>query len=517
MKRPLCSLLATFALFAGPLCAQLPPTAYTHHWQPQSGLMNTAFTGPGLFGSGSIGTGAGALRRCYGIDSTQGGVAAQTGLFSSQNFRVVQGWGGSSAQPGVQVGQVSVLFATDSDLGGDACFAPFFSAGVPSLGVAATANLGLQTGTMAQPFPFVWQVSYQWTATGSGIAGAFAPINLGSTGTVGGTPLPLLTNVIFEVQTPLNAGAGSVQYYMASTGESPGDGGNSAAGGTGAVYGTGGVTNGNAQHGASLFGVDAAQSGALSHSRLMFFAQGVGLVGTIPGLGSPGDVEFGNAISFESPTLWGIRDGDFGSGGNDWLVSSDPVSVIDLRFNDHLAGGQANLGVGGQFAAAAANPNLILNRSVFAWSATPSALLQQQPMSWDDLGGAAPPQPGSIVLGSLQTQREGPQTLPIAFDLVSSTLLGNPNYSLGSEFTRSADPFLDGGGEGVRSYLEGVFTPITRGVSGLANGSQQVVSGAVPSLAGVKLGVAAFGIQVDGLLGTGGITEVSHALTVNLQ
>lgn len=525
--RPLMAASAASALFASAGSAQLPAIAYTAHFQPQGNPVTTAFSGPGLFastGGPNYASPGDALRRCYGVDSTNGGTNQSRGVWENTHFKFAQGYAANNTVQDVDIGIASVLYASDSDMGGDACFSPFFSSAgnTGGHGVAAAAIFGLQGLPAGFAFPTVWQIGFQWAGTGTGFAGVGASTTLGLDGTTsGGVPNPLLVNVIYEVQGPINGSATNNQYYLATTGESPGNGG-------GGAYGTGGVTNGNLNWGSSLFGVTADQSGAISHTRLYSLdPNGAGLIGQTLGLGSPGDVELGGHIAFNAPSMWGIKDGNSGAGANDWTASTAPVSIVDIRFNDHLAGATTNAdmfakaGYSGGGPAAGFDPLIVFNQSFFLWSCTSAATMAQAPMSWDDLGGALPAQPGGIILGPQATLREGAQTLPINFDACTGALLAVSGLSLGTPFTASEDIFVDGvidpGTGSINSFWEGMFSTITSGVSSFSGGAIPIASSPTTSLAGLKVGIAGLGLQVSIATGSLGITEVGNGLTVNMQ
>ena len=519
--------------------AQLSQLAYSAHWQPQANPVVAGFSGPAIFvsldGQPNYAGVGDAIRRCYGIDTTQGGRNQSLGIFEHTHFTVIQGFAANNNIPGSDIGLVSVQAASDSDLAGDVCFSPFFASMGNTGGhlLSAATILGNQGNTM--PFPFVTQFGFQWVGTGTTtFAGLSGPTTLGTTtGTVGGvpTPVPLLVNVIYEIQGPLNGGPSNNQYYLAATAESTGDGGNLAAGGTGATYATGGVTNGNSIWGFNLFGVDAAQSGAISHSRLFSSSAGF-LIASIPTnpiqpSPVPGDGEMGGFIAFQSPGLWGENNSGSGAGGNDWRGSTAPVSIVTLRFNNHLEGAATNpdvlacKGGSGGLPAVGFDPLVFFNQSFFLYSASPAFSMPQMPMSWDDLGGLVPPQPGSIILPPIQTGEGGVQNLPVNFDAVTTALLPSVGVTLGSPVTCSDDIFLDGtivvGGVSLSSFWEGMFTPITSGVSKFSCGGIPLVPSPNPNLAGLKLGIGALNIQVDAGAGMLVIPEVGNALTVNVQ
>jgi hypothetical protein len=504
------SIAATTLL--GASSAQLTPFDYSSNWQPLQNAASTAFSGPGLFGALSGGTATGgAIRRCYGMDSTQGGRNQSIGRYETTWFKMAQGWGPGSTVPGVNIGLVSVQAATDGDLGADTCLSPFFKSTVGSGGHAVSAAVipGIQPGTTGSAFPTVWESAFQWIGTSVG-----GPVTLGSDA----AGSPLLINLIYEIQGPINGGTSSPQYYVASTTEITGN----------APGAPGGVTNGNAAFGSSTYGVPADVSGALSHSRLFAFGSSGLIAGPVPFLSTPGDVEMSSHVGFQTPVLWAINDGNDGAGGADWRVGVEPVSIVDLRLMDNLAGAQTNgdlywkttLVIG--IPAAAFDPNIVFNQSFFAWSATPATSMLQEPMSWDDLGGFMPPLPGSVVLGAFPTKREGPQTIPATFDGLSFIMLHRHAWSLGTPFSGSDDIFLDGtvpssGGSSSQMW-EGMFDPIISGVSTLTRGPRPIVGTANPNLVGLKLGIAGMGLQIDIAQSHAlQITEVGSALTLNFQ
>jgi hypothetical protein len=480
--------------------AQVGPLDYATNWQPMLDTTSAAFSGPGLFGGAPGGSVSGAIRRCYGIDSIQGGRNQSQGVFTNTWFKTAQGFGAMNPTPGVDLGLISVQAATSSDIGADVCLSPFFVDPTSTGGhkVVAAAVIGLQSGTASGAFPTVWESAFQWI--GGAVSG---PTTLG----VDGSGLPLLANLIYEIQGPLNS-TGSTHYYLASTTENTGVG----AGGS---TSPGGVTNGNWGWGTSVFNMPAGLSGVVSHSRL--FTSG-GLA-TAPFLSTPGDMELSATLAFKTPTLWASNDGNAGAGGADWHVGVLPVSVIDLRVHDVLAGGQTNSSITPPFPglpAVAYDPNIVLNRSWFVWSATVANSMLQRPMSWDDLGGTSPPLPGSIALGPVATKRAGLQTVPATLDALTLAVLPHAAFSLGGSFSDDADPFLDGIDES--SLFEGMFGPITRGVSTLAGGPLPILGGPATTLVGCKLGVAAVGLQIDVADGHWiQMTEWANGLTINLQ
>jgi len=504
------------------------PLHYSHNWAPMHGEIDSAFAGPALFG---LFTGGGpnyagpgdAIRYCYGFDVTQGGRNQSAGVWESAWFKLVQAYAPGNTIPGVDIGAVKVFSATDSDRNGDPCFAPFYSSpnNTGGMQISATLTPGLVAFTAGQPFPQVWELAFQWTGPGVGPNGLTGPTVLGTDHGAGGRGNPLLSSVVMEVHAPPTGGPLNNQYYFASTTETPGL----------SLAGTGGITNGHLDYGKSLFGFNAAFTGELAHTR---FTVQHPLFGIVPA--SPiyferqGDTEFAGHMAFQSPLLWALKDGFAGSGASDWKLSAEPVSEIDLRLVDQLSGAQTNANVAAKFGgtgapAVAYDAQVVFNRPIFLWSASTALGMQQQPTSWDDLGGLAfPAQPGSIALGPIGTSREGAQRVPIVFDALTTGFLGFSGVTLGTSFSASEDPTLDGlvtDGFGVShsSLFEGVQSPLSSGVSTLQGGPLRIVDQPTPELAGVTIGVCALGLQIRN--GPGGpvllMTEFSSSLEINLQ
>lgn len=493
---------------------------YSTNWAPMHGAPTAVFTGPGLFGTAAgdshfAGIGD-SIRRCYGVDATQGGRNQSLGQWENTWFKVSQAFSPQNVVQFVDIGVISMHAATDSDLGADICLSPFAASAGNTGGhrLAAAAIGGTQAGSAGSPFPIVWEFVFQWLNTSLGTATTHG---LGASAAGPGTH-PLLVNVIYEVQGPINGGPTNNQYYLASTSEVTGV----------SPSGSGGVTNGNNSFGFSTYGMNAEVTGAISHSRITAATGGGGFVAGPLFSATPGDLEFTNHLAFETPVLWASNDGNTGAGGTDFRVSTSPVSVIDLRLSDMRSGAQTNADIYWKAspappakAAAIYDPNIVFNRSYFLWSGTSSSG-QQSPMSWDDLGGVVPPQPGSFLLGAQVTTREGLQTIPVNFDALLTTLLPITVLSLGTPFSGAEDPGLDGivpnlGGGSNSVLWEGMFTPIISGISTLS-GPLPLVGAPTASLAGVKLGVAGVGLQVDSSVGLFiQNTEFSNGLTISLQ
>jgi hypothetical protein len=368
----------------------------------------------------------------------------------------------------------------------------------------------------------VWEIAFAWLGSGAGFQGVFGNSTIGNDAPIAGCALGnrLLVNVVYEVQGPLNGGPADRQYYLGSTTEVEGL----------AASGSGGVSNGNNAMGSTLFGVPAETSNAVSHTRLFAIAP---TAGTITGstnyfIVQPGDFELSGHIAFQTPFLWATNNGNDGGGGSDWVVGAAPVSTVDVRSLDNLAGGTTNPNKNAKFGgppagpAAANDPSIVFNQSIMLWSASFAVNQQEQATSWDDLGGA----PicaiaGSIVLGAQGTSREGAQTVPIVFDALTASILNVGGLTLGKKYTASEDVFLDGvvGPGGANSQIwEGMFDPVVSGISTLTLGAFPVVAAPQPALVGNRLGLCCIGLQVDttpavALL----LTEFNSSLQIDLQ
>jgi hypothetical protein len=365
-------------------------TAYDHHWAPMAGVPTLAWSGKGLFdffgGPNNFGGPGDAIRVCYGIDSTQGGrnwtggpnaavpgpygfgVAATGGQTENTWFRIAQGFAPqalATSAAGVDIGLITVMAGTTSALGGDNCFSPFvkgFSHASDSGGhkVAAAAIGGLFSATGVAAFPIYWEFSLSWGPTPAlvdnvignqsaspGVPGLAVPAPMAST-------LPLLSNVIFEVQGPLNGAAPGQgflrnQYYLSSTVEFAGIGGPTGPGGAGAagggnitlgargLRGTGGVTNGNATMSFDLFGADAGTTNAVSASRIFTAGPAGAYLNENASLLTPlvtqtanfrnGRIEFVEQLAFQTPRMWAYH--NFNSG----LASGVTTSTIPANQN----------------------------------------------------------------------------------------------------------------------------------------------------------------------------------------
>jgi hypothetical protein len=260
----------------------------------------------------------------------------------------------------VGLGLVSVQAHTSSARGADQCFGPWFHGEFITGGtitphatesgghkVAAVILPGLIGATSPAPFPAVWEMTFAWGPTpalvpnliGDNTGDPGIPVGLSATGGglismnlgVGGPGMagpvaPLLANVIFEVQAPINAGISNttIQYYLASTSEFTGISTTlvpmGAMSGLG-YLGTGGVTNGNGNMGLDLFGGGAAPNHAgdtnrVAGSRVFAVAGGFITVSSPPGILFPanqqsttpsfrdGRMEFAGQLAFSTPKLW---------------------------------------------------------------------------------------------------------------------------------------------------------------------------------------------------------------------
>lgn len=424
-----------------------------------------------------------AIRMCLGIDQVQGGTN-QDGRFRNSGYRILQGWAAGNSVPGNQVGLVSLSSATVPSLAGDACFSPAFASFQPGMlsQLAWVLDVGQVAGTAGAPAPAIWGTAFLWTTPVEG------PNILGTDS----NGYPLLANVIYEIQGPANAGPSNLQYYLVTAEQT----GLNAAG-------PGGVANGNNLLGSALFGVPPQTSGAVSHTRLSATLAGMGLA-TV----ALGDAEVRADIAFETPQLWARNDGREGAGGPDWRVSGGDLSSVDLRVLDVRAGAEDPASVLSE-----SNPCVTWNRVLFLWSATRADAMLQRPTSWDSaqVSIGLPPQAGSFLLGSIDTVRRGPQTVPVNYDPLTVFLLGNGGLTLSKPVTPATTP------SGFGLLFQGAFGPPTEAIATLSGGGAPLVASPVPSLAGRQLGVAALGVQFDACVGALYPTEFASSLQISLQ
>ena len=279
--------------------------------------------------------------------------------------------------------------------------------------------------------------------------------------------------------------------------------------------------------------VTADASGTTSHTRYFGFDPAFGLTATTPWWGTTaGSAEVNGFVSFATPFLWAENNGSIGGGGADWNIASGAPSSVHVWLKDITSGAQGTADVlwktgGGGAAGAAFDPTLLLNYGFFFWSATPAGSMQQLPMSWDDLGGFAPPKAGSYLLQSA-VARNADQgialySLPVNFDALTSAMLALPGLSNGTTFTGADSVWYDAGPGGLQAIWEGMFDPVESGLSKLTiagGGAFPVAPAPDPSLGGTNVGVGAISIQVR-LGGPTGVivdvAEVASALTITLQ
>ena len=455
---------------------------------------DSALFGAILGGSPAPGFGPGdTIRVCYGIDTTQGGRNQSESRWEALAFQVQLGYSNSASPFGIPLGVVSLHSASVDSLDGDACFSSLFAQGSDSVtGNPITLNSRLE---------FVAALGVLPVPTGSGIYDVRFQF-LGSTGVTGATTLgtdasgfPLLTNLIYELQGPLNGGGGGTHYFLYSTSETVGTGVNGV--------GTGGVTNGNGRQASAILGSTADLTGAISHNRMTAYAPGPGLIGTtvVPFTGFDTDVCAIGMVALKTPFLWAVQEDAAGNpatggGAPDWRISG-PVSVVDLRATDVVAPLEA-----------AANPGIIFNAPFFLWSATPAGAMLQQPMSWDTSSGTA--QPGSSVLGPQLTARAGAQTVPANFDAVMLSFLSKSAQSFGGDFLAAST----GPSTGLTPSGQGTDEV---GMGTLSAGAFPLAPAPAPGLAGVRLGIAAVGLQFDVLAPSLSLTELASGLTIVLQ
>ncbi len=394
-----------------------------------------------------------SLRICYGLDVTQGGrnwsgpgsttpgpfgktgdLHPGGGMTENTWMRIHQGFAGAALMTpnaGISMGFVSVQAGTTTELAGDACFSPFFKLGATFAGtpgvetgghkVGAVANLGRFAGTGVASEPIIWELTINWSGSpallenhigdDSGDIGITAGPANGIGGQVVGYSVParglgnpLLSNVIFEVQGPLNGpnlGFLGNQYYLSSTVEFAGTTKLDNNGFSGR-RGYGGVANGNSNWGAAFFGSGLGQDFFNMVSATRFFENSpLGFtVGNNPRIPTPlvsaapgsrfrdGRNEFFNSLAFRTPRAWAYhnfktgfggagtnfhvvgpnhfapmtggpgsavvvegRDGDngfqlfTGNGGPDWRISGAPVSNVDIIAIDHSGGADVNFNV----------------------------------------------------------------------------------------------------------------------------------------------------------------------------
>lgn len=499
------TLLATGAAIA---FAGLANAQYDQNWATTSNTQGNVFgSGPDWFTLGgatpNFADAGDAIRHCYGIDQTQGGTN-QTGQYTNTTFRVIQGWAAANTVAGNVVGRVSLASQSVDSLAGDACFSPIFTGAQPGLitEVAWFLDLGLLPGTATGAAPTFWASAFDWVTSFQG----------SNTLGVDGSGFPLLANVIYEIQGPANGGPLNNQYYLASTAEIIGV--NPTA--------PGGVTNGNALMASALAGgADAVTTNSVTHTRLTSAIGGTvtGFLGNPWTTGGPGTIEFRSDVGFATPQVWALNNGNEGTGGPDWRISTAPVSTVDLRLLD-VRGGATNVSSGSSVVDAC----IAFNQSFYLWSATPATLMLQKPMSWDTTPVlfALPPQPGSFILGPLVTSRQGAQTVPANFDGVMQLFLGVSPLSLGKPITNAADPFVDGtagavGTLALNTLFQGAFATVTNGVSTLTGGGGPLSATPLPSLAGQQIGIAGLGLQFNACAFSLAPSEIGSSLHVSLQ
>ncbi len=496
--------LGVAAALTGLACAQSGgPEDYNFNFHNMGTDAAVFTTGPVLFGAltgnqNFAGPGD-SIRTCYGIDSFQGGRNQSTGRTNITHLSWIQG--SSLTSNGVSIGLSTVLAQSVDSLDGDACFSSLFLQGNDTI-TGNPITLNSQFGASFVPpvlFPGPFGGSFlnlSMEVVGSNGIG----ITLDSTLGEDSNGFPLIPHVIFEVQGPVDGGFDNNQYYLASTSETIGLG---TAG-----LGTGGVTNGNERMGQSIFGAGntADVTGAISHNRLTGFTPATGLVAgtTVTFNGPQQDHWTGYHLASQTPMAWAINDGSTGGGGPDWSISG-PISTINLRTIDIRAGAE-NPGSG----ALISEPGLAFNSPFYVWSATPAALMLQEPMSWDTTLGFA--SPGSQVLGPQSTSRAGLQTVPVNFDALTSAFLSVASLSAGTTHLPALDIDADGSGD-IFEFGEGLGTV---GEATLPNAVPLVLS-PKPGLAGTKLGVVSAGIQLDVSQFTLSITEFSSGVTIVLQ
>ena len=481
---------------------------YDHNWASLSDGAPAALIDPQFFGAdGDLGIGD-SIRFCYSIDVTQGG-RNQSGQSFISHFAVAQGFGGANTTLGVDIGPVTIASRVSDDLGDDACLSdiflttgnPFIGPALPDLNLGAP---GLQAGTAGYSITagFFWTIAFEFIGS-----------NLPSTANTGGvdpaTPfpnVPLLTHLVYEVQGPATGGADNRQYFLGSTSELNG----SAPTGNGV---TGGTTNGNSNFGANQYLTTADQSGALQGNRVTIESGGVLTNATPVALigGTNSEIEWFGALAFQTPYLTGVNRNNAGNGGADWVFSGGNLATIDVRVLDKTAGA-LNPASG----SAIADPNIVFSSAFLVWSGTSAATTLQNALSWDDFGGAAPPQLGSLILGSVPVLRApGPQAICANFDS-STTAFLNLGFGLQTPFTTALGPNNDGQ-PGLDDYFTIQNPTPTSGSASFLTGPVPLAN-PNPNAAGTRLGIHAIGLEANILTGGAlGFTELTNARTAVLQ
>lgn len=443
--------------------------------------------GPGFFGFDPNISLGDSIRLCYSIDVTQGG-RNEDGLWELSWVNVTQAYGPNGPVPGVAIGPVLFSAQVSDDLGDDSCFSSFFpQSGTLSQETSGFIVPGLIAGTVGMPLTLgtYWEIAFQF----------LGPLPSGST-TLGSDPsspfagTPLLAHLIYEVQGPINSAGLSPQYFIGSTSERPG-----------LLPGSpGGVTNGLGSFGLNLFGAPPETSGAVGASRWTSLdLLGGSFTGGTIAISRPGDTEFFGGFGLTTPYLTGINSGRTGNDNADWNVSGigDPLSSIDLRVIDGRASNEGDPG------SPSFNPALVLNQPVVLFSSTPAGAMQQSPLSWDDLGGLAPPKSGSYLLPLQDTSRQGLQTVHVNLDASTVAFLSSGLTFL-QPFAPQSNPLDFGVG------------PNAGGAAKLATSLQ--LGAPIPAAAGTRLGLQALGLQIDAAAGGAlRVTELSNARTAVLQ
>jgi hypothetical protein len=254
--------------------------------------------------------------------------------------------------------------------------------------LGAIAIGGLFAPTSVAPFPIFWEFTFTWGPTPAIIPNKIGDDSLDPGITIAmmvlpkinmtGVPAPLLANVIYEVQAPINSAGNNSddQYYLSSTVEFTGISGFNGGSPLGYI-GTGGTSNGNGNSAFDLFATHAGNTDAVAGSRIMTASPAGAFVNELPAILTPvnqavtpavfrdGRLEFLGQLAFATPKLWGYHHfqftplgtpPSFGAlgpghnppvpfGGTDWRLTGAPLSRVDVICIDHDTGGEVDFNI----------------------------------------------------------------------------------------------------------------------------------------------------------------------------